>query len=496
MASSSALPLRFEDSHKHRDRDCFSLSADISVYSGPQFVPRGKRQKMDFANLHSWVEIKPRQEYDAFDDGPATEEEGLHKPPPAPNVVSDEEGDVQLIEEGEDDREPSLDIAADSEDPRFSREFEDDTPEEPVTTLKGLPSFPFENGSARGCDTRAQLASYAGAVLATQYRNHLFTLLIVGKRARFIRWERASAIVTRSFDFTEEPLLIFEFFKRFRQLTLTQRGSNPHIKPATKEEAKLARTLLKDKAPELWLGLAGWVYLRDNAIDINTQSFLKFEFDGQPIVIPAPHCGERGLSPFGTASRGVVAIALDKEEQRRGTVCFVKDGWRDLRRLSEHEIYNKLHAAGVRNIADILCGGDWNVLQLDDEGDEIPNGRDLSATIGHIYASKPWVRRAEEKKVKLRRLQKNVIVLKVIGLPLSAFRKAYELVGGLADAMEGACHATLASLYVRILTFDLSSIRGCIAESEDYASRYQRSQHPPSPHGVWRSEGYSHRLGS
>lgn len=418
MTTSSAPPLQFEDSHKHRDRDCLCLSADISVYSGPQFVKRAQPQKMDFANLHSWVDIKLKQEFDAFSDETPTGEAQL------PHVDSSGDGDVQ----GEDSE-------ADNEDPEHSREFEDETPEALSTALQGDPTFPFENVTVKSCNTRAQLSSYAGAVMATQYRNHLFTVSIAGNRARFIRWERASAIVTEAFDFTEQPLL-FEFFKRFRQLNLTQRGSNPHAKPATKKEADLARTLLQDVAPELWLGLAGRVHLKHNSVDINTQPFLKLEFKGQSFIVPAPHCHERDLSPFGSASHGVAAIALDKEGPTTGSVCFVKDGWHDLHRPSEYDIYGKLHASGVRNIAEILCGGDWIVGPLEGDGNGVPDAQDYSVTVGHIYALKPWVRSLEDCKIKPRRLRNNLIALNVIGWPLKGFRKAHELVGALADAME------------------------------------------------------------
>ena len=83
--------------------------------------------------------------------------------------------------------------------------------------------FPFENNTAQGHNTRGQIASYAGATMSTQFRHHLFTVLILGQRARLVRWDRASAVVTESFDYTERPLLLFEYFKRFAQLDRSRR---------------------------------------------------------------------------------------------------------------------------------------------------------------------------------------------------------------------------------------------------------------------------------
>ncbi|KAK0439070.1 uncharacterized protein EV420DRAFT_1202383 [Desarmillaria tabescens] len=59
-----------------------------------------------------------------------------------------------------------------------------------------------------------------------QYRSHLFTNLICGRFARFIRWDRSGAIVSKRFDCTKETTLIFEFYKRFAQLTPSQRGKD------------------------------------------------------------------------------------------------------------------------------------------------------------------------------------------------------------------------------------------------------------------------------
>ncbi|KIY64749.1 hypothetical protein CYLTODRAFT_314204, partial [Cylindrobasidium torrendii FP15055 ss-10] len=100
---------------------------------------------------------------------------------------------------------------------------------------------PFENNTQHGRHTRGQLASYAGATMSVQFRNHLLTILICKNFARFIRWDRSCAIVTRAFDYSKNPLLFFEFFARFSQLTREQRGLCPSIRPARKSEANKAR---------------------------------------------------------------------------------------------------------------------------------------------------------------------------------------------------------------------------------------------------------------
>lgn len=425
MPRGSTSSLKFEDSHRHCDRDCASYNADVSIYSGVPFVAREREQVMDFANLHCWVEIRPSADYDAFNDGDRRNEARIEEPGEDTGtqrggqaVSAEYETEDEGVDEDEECPDVSnLDRATDN--PERPRNFVAEIDKTTEVVVEATPDShcPFENGIKKGHDTRAQLASYAGATMATQYRNHLFSVLIVGKCARFLRWERASAIVSASFDFTEQPLLLFEFFKRFRQLTSKQRGSNPDVSPATKEEAVGARELLGKLAPELWLGAAGHLFLKRDAVDIKTQPFLKLQFKDHTFIVPAPHCSERGLSPFGRGSRGIAAVKIDQVTKER-SVCFLKDGWRDAHRISEPEVYHILEERKVRNVAKMICGGDWP-----------------ASTIGHAYAAEDWVLRGGVDKIE--ELQNCIIVLDVVGRPLVAFRKAHQLIRALADAMEG-----------------------------------------------------------
>ncbi|KAJ3544208.1 hypothetical protein NMY22_g2858 [Coprinellus aureogranulatus] len=414
--------LTFRDSHSYRDRACLSYGVDISVYSGDLFVPRDKPPVMDFANLHSWIEVKPTSDYDPFDDdavatGEADDLEEDEERYPDNDGDDEEEEQSAANQLSTEVHDSDGDSASGNRFPprEFMVEANDD-----IDDLTPLPDpIPFEKNSAKACDTRAQLASYAGVVMATQYRGHLFTVVVTGKYARFIRWDRSCAIVTRRIDITTNPLPFFEFFKRFRQLSLEQRGTNPHVRPATKEETVTARNLLKNKAPELWLGVSGWLFLKEKSVDIRTQPFSMLEYDGTKFLVPNPHCPERGLSPFGRGSRGTVAVKYNEDNPEESTQCFLKDGWRDTHRISEAEIYPRLKDAGVRNIAEMICGGDW-----------------FSPTLGHGYKTKPWLGENPRQRARVRRLQGCLLVLAEVGYPLIAFPMAYDLVGGVADAME------------------------------------------------------------
>ena len=78
--------------------------------------------------------------------------------------------------------------------------------------------YPFEKDPKEARGVRGQLASYAAALMGSQFRIHTFCVLACEKSARFIRWDRGGAIVTESFDFVQEPNIPAEFFWRYSHL--------------------------------------------------------------------------------------------------------------------------------------------------------------------------------------------------------------------------------------------------------------------------------------
>jgi len=91
---------------------------------------------------------------------------------------------------------------------------------------------------------RRQLLSYATAHMDPPFRPYSISLLIFGKYARFIRWDRSSAIVTKKFDYTEDPALLVDFLRRFSHAEPINLGVDPTVKPASREETSLCHQLL------------------------------------------------------------------------------------------------------------------------------------------------------------------------------------------------------------------------------------------------------------
>ncbi len=98
-------------------------------------------------------------------------------------------------------------------------------------------NFRFENDSSEVSRlNRGQLCSYAAAHAGSQFRVHTFTLSICGRSARFIRWDRGGATVTRSFDYIKDPHILAHFFWRYAHLNHSQRGYDTSVSPASPED--------------------------------------------------------------------------------------------------------------------------------------------------------------------------------------------------------------------------------------------------------------------
>lgn len=284
--------------------------------------------------------------------------------------------------------------------------------------------YPFENDTKQGRSTRGQIASYAGVTMAMQFRTHLFSVLICGKYARFIRWDRSSAIVTCRFDYTTHPLILFDFYKRFAQLTDVQCGLYPNISQLNKKDGIKALNILKRFTTSYFTGERPDPYKKD--LDPKQLPLLRMVFKGQVYVVPAPHFDGAMYSPFGrcTRNRAVVHLLL-------GEVHYFKDYWREDSPCTkkESDIYGILKSAGVTFVADMYLGGDLLT------GDTTT--AKAVTTIGHEHISEPWIQNPD--KLAIRELTAHFILLSTIGRDLATFSTARQLVTCIADAMDGMC---------------------------------------------------------
>jgi hypothetical protein len=259
--------------------------------------------------------------------------------------------------------------------------------------------FRFEHDSEESQLTRGQLASYAAAHMGTQFHVHAFSLLICGSFARFIRWDRAAAIVSQRFDYTKQSTPLADFFWRYSRLGPDSRGCDTSVTNATPGETSFARKHLMINDP--------------------SRTFMEYMVPGGGnygyYIAPSPKYTSR--SPFGRATRAFSAYDL-----RSNRVVFLKDYWRIAEPGMEKEgdIYAQLEEHNVPHIAPF------------DRGDDVLD----HITIAQTLTKEPWACLMK----KIPHYKHYRMTLNLVGRDITSFKSSWEFVNAIADAMEGQRH--------------------------------------------------------
>ena len=265
-------------------------------------------------------------------------------------------------------------------------------------------NFRFENDSDVSQLNRGQLCSYAAAHTGSQFRIHTFTLSICGRSARFIRWDRGGATVTRSFDYIKQPHILADFFWRYAHLNPSQRGYDTSVSPASPEDLQQIQHVekhLRDENP---------AHREFRIITVPDRDVPKVETS---LIISFPP-KYTARSPFGRATRPMLAFNTETKE-----IVFLKDYWRaDVDGMEkEGEIYALLESKDVPNIAPFGKGNDV--------------GDHMSLT--HTLRDEKWACGSRDM-VLLRQYRMS---LDVVARHLTWFRSSREFVSAIADAMAG-----------------------------------------------------------
>ena len=200
----------------------------------------------------------------------------------------------------------------------------------------------FEAASNEAGETRAQIITYATAQLGSQFRTHIFSVVIFDRFARLIRWDRAGAIVTNAFPYvpsTPDRLsYLVEFFRRYDVSAPKERGVDESVSfDLEADEASRAR-----KALNLGVG---------NPL----AKFRVYDGENSKYFIGHRRPPKGYPSPTGRATRMFVVLDLERDE-----VMCLKDTWRINHEGMEKEgdIYRDLRRAGVPYIPDFIYGDD------------------------------------------------------------------------------------------------------------------------------------------
>ena len=198
-----------------------------------------------------------------------------------------------------------------------------------------------ERDSISGDNTRGQCISYAANQLAYQHRLFAFSLVVCGKKARFIRWDREGAIVSAGVDCSQRQDIVIEFLQRFNRLTAEQRGLDPTAVFATPEEARMLESA------------AGKVEIESLRHSIGDQKiYPRFRLEvrdakGSVLNYVVGKAFNYSFGVVGRCTRGFLALDLDTKE-----CVFLKDMWRiDAPGIEpEHIWYEKLVKAKVPHL--------------------------------------------------------------------------------------------------------------------------------------------------
>ena len=198
-----------------------------------------------------------------------------------------------------------------------------------------------ERDSISGDNTRGQCILYAANQLAYQHRLFAFSLVICGRKARFIRWDREGAVISAGIDCSQRQDLVIEFLQRFNHLTAEQRGLDPTAVPATPEEAEM----LESAAAKVEIES-----LRHSIGDQKIYPRFRLEVRGpneSVLYYVVGRAFDYDSGVVGRCTRGFLALDLDTKE-----CVFLKEMWRiDAPGIEpEHIWYEKLVKAKVPHL--------------------------------------------------------------------------------------------------------------------------------------------------
>ena len=434
------------------DTSCNNLYPDISTYWDDDFTDR-----TNFSRQQTHAEFKPDIGHDPFqhvsDEGPNDcEQETADNGDELEGVDLDEDEDEDRFvdenaseDEGENDEgdededQANVDVEIDRDDTddallleevnkehsqeEVQQEEEYIASDEQVNIPGPSASSSVEADTESGIHTRGQIAAYAGLTLSMTFRKHIFSILILGRYARLIRWDRRGAVVTHRFDYTKHPMLVFNFYLRYGQLTLFQRGFDPMVELHKGDLPDSVRIAFERYHKSTWYG--GAKFKRGEA-PLSFEGFLRIEVkdDEQKrtgtFFIPPPRYQRASLFPFCRATRRSLACPYEKNVKKT-TMCFLKDSWHEESPRTHREavIYRTLKKEGVKYVASMRLGGDVDGMETQ---------------------TQDWVK---ELSPKSRHLQGKMvchrIVLDTVARDFSTFAWCKVLLSCIADAIEGVC---------------------------------------------------------
>ncbi|KAH8093833.1 hypothetical protein DFH11DRAFT_1502834 [Phellopilus nigrolimitatus] len=270
-----------------------------------------------------------------------------------------------------------------------------------------------------------QNVAYAVDICKRQHRSFCFSISVTGSRIRFLRWDRAGVIVSRSFDCLKEPELLSEFVWRFGRATDVQRGFDTTVFPTSEAQEVLFKSVVTAHVKkELELDgdkletAVSRHYQAERVLRVKVYADKHTHRDfliSRPIILP------ESMASRGT--RGYWAV-----DAKTGKIAFLKDVWRTavFGMNREGSIIRYLKGKKVRNIPEVLFHGD------------VP---DTQRTRTHEYLEEKWACIPEDRAMKITPHVHYRLALEEVGYGLEELNGTQELLLCTQDAYDAILDA-------------------------------------------------------
>ncbi|RPD57730.1 hypothetical protein L227DRAFT_577714 [Lentinus tigrinus ALCF2SS1-6] len=284
----------------------------------------------------------------------------------------------------------------------------------------------FLPSSERRRRNLGQIMSYASTIFQSQHRKHQFSVVLLENMARIVRWDRSGVVATEKFNYREEPSKLGRFFWRLCHMSAVQRGHDTTVEEIHTDTVEYelmmhrAEKPIVDKDTGIELGQHARLLFAESLKNAKMYYKIKVPDVGgeRSFLVGAPHFLSTELAGRGT--RGYVAIDCSVPE---GPFVYLKDAWRVDHEGIEPEgnVLQYLNDEKVVGVPTLVCHGDIK----DHMGDQVTDSQEVWKTVHPDREDCP---------LKVHRHYR--IVVKEVGLSMSCFRNAEELVFLIASCIK------------------------------------------------------------
>ncbi|KAI0785644.1 hypothetical protein C8Q75DRAFT_324340 [Abortiporus biennis] len=287
---------------------------------------------------------------------------------------------------------------------------------------------------------RGQIGEHAAAIMERQHRTHSFSVVTIGNKVRFLRWDRSSVIVTEPIAFNEDFAKFIKFFYRFARMLPEDQGKDASILEADEKDLKRLYEFQANKVPRLVPNHQecfedAFVKNKDQfpVVKVHLERILPASHD-QPLQHPSDDVlrlligapSTNSYSQFGRCTKGFIAFDLDERRLK----C-IKDCWRydENTYHPELEVYKRLRE-GIKSVPYSQA----NLAIAEGGGDVVDSHKRVQETVTDSFLNKKWAK-VHRKFLSQKHYR---FLIRQVGTPLEKYKNSSRsLCSHVLDAMNG-----------------------------------------------------------